>query len=149
MIIIMQMGFANFCPIELPVFMVLGGILDQAIAFCCHIILVVNPCSDTQIKLVACGYLRKSSLNCFISHGAPCHVSWWVYFAVCCFGPLNALLYVYICYTACFPAIIYIAPHHCPSNVGTLSMFNLILYTPFARSTGYNILVPIFGTCHK
>ena len=89
--------------------------LNQAFAVCYHIGLVVNPCSDNQIKMVVCGYLRKISLNCFISHAAPCHMSWWVHFTVCCFGPLNHLLHVYLYYTACFPlviCIIWLLPVH-------------------------------------
>ena len=101
-------GLCNFGPTGLPVFMIWGyfgsGNCD---------LLVVDPCSDHQIKMVVCGYLKKLSLNCFNSHAAPCHMSWWIHFAVCSFGPLNALLHGYLYHTACFPlviCIIYLLP---------------------------------------
>ena len=80
----LQMGFATLVPQDCP-FLWLGGILHLAIAICYHSSLVVDRCSDHQIKMAVCHYSRKLFLNCFISHAAPCHMSWWVHFAVCCF----------------------------------------------------------------
>ena len=177
----LKKGFANFGPTGLSVLW-FGDILGQAIPICCHISLVVKPCFDTQIKRVTWGYLRKLYLNSFTSQAAPCHMSWWVHVAVCCFGPLNTLLHVYfyqtewsplvicimsqiakfmgptlgppgtcrrqmgpmlapmnlairgICCKFTWSAIIYIPPHHSPSNAGTSTQFQLdIVYLLYKK----------------
>ena len=118
-----------------------AGVLDQAIAICYHISLVVNLCSDTPIKIVACDYISKLSLNSLTSHAVLCHIAWWVHFAVCFFGPLNALLHVYLCYTACFSCVIctiYLLPVHI--SLPSFILHHAIVHWMLESSFNFNLI---------